>query len=77
MGGNIGYFCVAMKKGREVFGMKVEAFRSKANQIDQGTFRFDCHPGVECFTVCCSEERGSRVRFHAQTREEHGPTSLE
>lgn len=35
--------------------MKTKAFPTKTNPIGQETFRFDCHPGVDCFTVCCKD----------------------
>lgn len=35
--------------------MKAKAFPFNSSPIGQGTFRFDCNPGVECFTVCCKD----------------------
>jgi Fe-S-cluster containining protein len=35
--------------------MKTKAWPSNANPIGQGTFRFDCHPAIDCFTVCCRD----------------------
>lgn len=40
---------------REEFDMKARTFPLKANPIGQGTFRFDCHPAIDCFTVCCRD----------------------
>lgn len=30
-------------------------FNTDAKLLDEDTFRFDCHPGVACFTRCCKD----------------------
>lgn len=35
--------------------MNGKNFPSGANPVGQGTFRFDCHAGIGCFTVCCTD----------------------
>lgn len=42
-------------KGIEESDMKAKVLPSKATPIGEGTFRFDCHAGMECFTACCRD----------------------
>ncbi|MDY6953672.1 MAG: YkgJ family cysteine cluster protein [Thermodesulfobacteriota bacterium] len=35
--------------------MKKDGLPFKGEAIGQGTFQFDCHPGVPCFTLCCMD----------------------
>jgi hypothetical protein len=32
-----------------------ETIREKIESLSNGSFRFACHPGVECFTECCRD----------------------
>lgn len=39
----------------EGLGMEKGKFPPGLDPIGKGTFRFDCYPGIDCFTVCCKD----------------------
>lgn len=46
-----------------LFGMKLEVFPSKANQIGQETFRFDCRPWYRLFYFVLHRRKEKQSSF--------------